>query len=55
VYKNRSVLERGDPRIIPPLRNWPSVSYLAAGVDSSLIRAPRKGKYNNNPNPILIF
>jgi hypothetical protein len=25
VYKNRSVQERGDPRIIPPLRNRPIV------------------------------
>jgi hypothetical protein len=23
VYKNRSVQERGNTRIIPPLRNWP--------------------------------
>jgi hypothetical protein len=25
VYKNMSGQERGDPRIIPPLRKWPSV------------------------------
>jgi hypothetical protein len=26
MYKNRSVQERGDPRIIPPLRNQPYVT-----------------------------
>jgi hypothetical protein len=34
VYKNRSVQERGDPRIIPPQRNWPVV-----GVRHSLLQA----------------
>jgi hypothetical protein len=28
VYKNRSGQERGGPRIIPPLRNWPLVSFF---------------------------
>jgi hypothetical protein len=28
VYKNRSGQERGDPRIIPPLRNRPHVDHV---------------------------
>ncbi len=32
MYKNRSAQERGDPRIIPPLRNRPSVKKNAVYI-----------------------
>ncbi len=46
VYKNRSGQERGDPRIIPPLRNRPTVFYSRGQL---LYRGGEGGKEKTLP------